>query len=704
MKRMSPRVYVDNLTLISLIYWFLISRPKIGGGAEIWYFNRISSTAKWILKCLAISGYVVDIRQVDYCWGKLRSDDGNAVWNKVAATDLKLICDKVRKGELERSQFLLKLGAHYFERKRLLLYMEKRVYAEIEEFAIYINVVERQVKDRLIESQQVYLLLRSNKWASYLFEYGLEKKVNLVSYPCLPSGLKHDVFRFVYFALSGLPKIFFGAIGTAYKRLSGRSRKEDAKRPIISISHSGFEANGDRGRRHDLFWWLETKIDPACVLLYCSRTDRPMKKDEKAYLEELGLSFIAITPGAIEGSGAPLWKPTWVFYQIGFRLWASVLWAFVGSLLIEKGKIVAYLQYISALVFDFSFWFDFFKTQGIRVNVNYSEFASYNGMACTMALRQLNGISISYQGSNLYDVTTEITPSSDILFSYSSLFVDLWERSKLPTENFVYTGYVFDGVFKEVETRSILERKKLYDRGARFIIAYFDENSSSSRNAIIPNEDARSIYTLLLQKLLTDDTLGLVCKPKKAKNLFERIAGIGSLLDEAMATGRLLFMDNPQTYPSEAGMIADIAIGDLVGTTAALESYLSGAPSILVDAMGMKMHPYYEWGRDSVVFETWADAFKSIAEYRVDPSAMPDFGNWGPIADKFDPFRDGRAGYRMGTYIESLLQNLREGEEATRVIEYANKRYMEIWGPNTIGSDMDEIEILHKTSNDKIGN
>ena len=74
------------------------------------------------------------------------------------------------------------------------------------------------------------------------------------------------------------------------------------------------------------------------------------------------------------------------------------------------------------------------------------------------------------------------------------------------------------------------------------------------------------------------------------------------LLEEAKATRRLLILDNSNVFSVEAALISNMTIGEHVGTIAALKAYLMATPSVLVDALDVKTHPYYEWGEGTVVF------------------------------------------------------------------------------------------------------
>ncbi len=672
---------MDNVTLLSLVCWLKREWPRVGIHGDIWYFTEVSVAARWTLKLLALLGYAhLRTRPAEYIWGHLRSDDGDAIWHQVAIRDLTRICARVRERELQSSVFLRQLVSRYFDRKRLMLYMEKRVYAEMMDEVIPINVVAHQFAEGRGKLARPCLVLGNSRWKAYLLEYCEEKEVDLVFYPCLARGRRQDFLRTAYFTLTRIPHMLSGGLQHIYQRARGRMRQAT----LLTISHTGWAINGDRGGRHDLFWWLQTQIAPEKVMIYCTRPDLPLTENDLSFLEEIGIRFIAIYPGAIRGTKAPLWRTTGTFYVVSAKLCCVVWWALLCGVVADRGRAFSYIRYVNALLFDFAFWYDFFKTQGVRANVNYGEFSGYDGIGCTMALRHLGGVNISYQGSNLYDASVEITPSSDIIFSYSPLFASFWNSLRSPSEHFVYTGYIFDGVFKEVAARAKTQREELQAKGVEFILAYFDETSSHSRDAIITNEDASSVYGLLLQKLLDDETLGLVFKPKKSRDLFRRIADVMPLLEEAKATGRLLVLENSNVFPAEAALIADMTIGELVGTTAALEAYLAGTPSVLVDTLDMRSHPYYDWGEGTVVFADWAAAFAAIAAYRTDQETVLDLGDWSPMVDRLDSYRDGRAGLRVGAYMASLVDNISEGRTREDAIRLANEEFIRCWGVDAV--------------------
>ena len=54
------------------------------------------------------------------------------------------------------------------------------------------------------------------------------------------------------------------------------------------------------------------------------------------------------------------------------------------------------------------------------------------------------------------------------------------------------------------------------------------------------------------------------------------------------------------------------------------------------------------------------------------------------MLEEIDPFRDGRAGERVGTYIRWLVEAFDEGLDRDTVIQKANEKYAAIWGDDKV--------------------
>ena len=55
-------------------------------------------------------------------------------------------------------------------------------------------------------------------------------------------------------------------------------------------------------------------------------------------------------------------------------------------------------------------------------------------------------------------------------------------------------------------------------------------------------------------------------------------------------------------------------------------------------------------------------------------------GDWSSMLEDLDPFRDGRASERMGTYLHWLLESFKDGKDREMAMADAAQRYGELWG------------------------
>jgi len=56
------------------------------------------------------------------------------------------------------------------------------------------------------------------------------------------------------------------------------------------------------------------------------------------------------------------------------------------------------------------------------------------------------------------------------------------------------------------------------------------------------------------------------------------------------------------------------------------------------------------------------------------------------MLDELDPFRDGQAAKRMGTYIKWLIEGFQAGHDRDRTMADAAEKYCGIWGSDKITS------------------
>ena len=66
--------------------------------------------------------------------------------------------------------------------------------------------------------------------------------------------------------------------------------------------------------------------------------------------------------------------------------------------------------------------------------------------------------------------------------------------------------------------------------------------------------------------------------------------------------------------------------------------------------------------------------------------SIPGFGEWSSIIDDIDPFRDGKAAYRVNSFIASLLDGFKVGYKREEILENSVEKYAKLWGYDKISS------------------
>jgi hypothetical protein len=182
-----------------------------------------------------------------------------------------------------------------------------------------------------------------------------------------------------------------------------------------------------------------------------------------------------------------------------------------------------------------------------------------------------------------------------------------------------------------------------------------------------------------------------VLKPKTPRTLRDRLGPVSDLLKRAEETGRCFVFEKgvlQGSYPPcIAALSADIAVcGHLYAATSGVEAALAGIPTLLLDREGWQLSHLYELGKGKVVFCDWDSLWEACNASRSSKGRYDGFGDWSPLLDRIDPFRDGRAAERIGTYLKWLLDGFKAGLKRETVMADAADRYTKIWGQEKITS------------------
>jgi len=254
----------------------------------------------------------------------------------------------------------------------------------------------------------------------------------------------------------------------------------------------------------------------------------------------------------------------------------------------------------------------------------------------------------------------------------------------------VIVGYPKDYASALLRDEAKKLREKLEANGAKKIVFVIDENSGNDSRWHTGHELQRENYSLILEKVLETPWLGVIFKPKRAINLRQRLGQVEKLLDKALATGRCHVFEVSGRYstsapPILAGLASDVCIhGHLGAGTAGLECALEGLPTLLIDRERYSYSKLYDLPKGKVVFQDWPSAIDALMEHFGSSNGVSGFGDWSSIIDELDPYRDGLAAYRMGTYLKWLIDGYDKGLKREDVMLNAARMYEEKWGPDKI--------------------
>ena len=119
-------------------------------------------------------------------------------------------------------------------------------------------------------------------------------------------------------------------------------------------------------------------------------------------------------------------------------------------------------------------------------------------------------------------------------------------------------------------------------------------------------------------------------------------------------------------------------------STAASEAVAAGGRAIHCDLTAMRSHSFYQWGYEKVVFDNMDRMMTALKRYMADPASEPGLGDFSSAMGQIDPFCDGKAGERIGSYIANLLQSFDSDLNRDQAIHKANEDYALKWGQENV--------------------
>lgn len=338
---------------------------------------------------------------------------------------------------------------------------------------------------------------------------------------------------------------------------------------------------------------------------------------------------------------------------------------------------------------DRFYWSKFFRSYGVKLYLSWYKYSN-DHIALSDAISDNGGISINWQMAFDGFEFAECEIHTDIVFSFSSFSVEIEKKLSSNIKYNIITGYPKDYIGPLLKMQAKLVRDKLKSYGAEKIVFVIDENSIDDSRWHTGHELQQENYSYILTKLLETPWLGVIFKPKTAKTLRNRLGSVSKLLAKAVATGRCYIYEESGRHttsasPVLAGLSSDICIhGHLSSGTAALECALENLPTLLIDRERCLSSKLYELEEGKVIFKNWPDTINAVLKHFMTPGGIPGFGDWSAIISDLDPFRDGLAAKRIGTYLHWLIQGFEQGKDREVIMLEAAEKYRGIWGEEMV--------------------
>jgi hypothetical protein len=131
--------------------------------------------------------------------------------------------------------------------------------------------------------------------------------------------------------------------------------------------------------------------------------------------------------------------------------------------------------------------------------------------------------------------------------------------------------------------------------------------------------------------------------------------------------------------PCDTALGSDLTVGYPINS-AVIEGALAGVPGIHIDLTKHHEHFFYNEGYRQIVFDDLGEAMEAINRWIRNPSNEPSLGDHSAVIDQIDPFRDGKAGERMGRYIAWLLEGFDRRLRRHDAVRRASRLYAEQYG------------------------
>jgi len=433
-------------------------------------------------------------------------------------------------------------------------------------------------------------------------------------------------------------------------------------------------------RNYYLFWFPHSGMLPENVVIYLDEQKFALSVEEVKRIRNAGFGLI-FCPRKIFARGeygVPIYtcslKTTLPLTVRYLKLITQMYRLAKDRVAKEQWKI------LSSLFIQLPYWEDFFQSNNIKVKFRFHDIFGVRDIAA-----KLSGVTtLSYHYSNHTDSRITREEICDVFFIWGNRYKKILSPDLSTTGSMIETGYIFDYTFDYLKRKANELRNALKQSNVSYTIGILDENITKSINFF--TEPVIRLYKAVFEYAVSHPEVGIIIKPKReiTTEYLRTFCETSELLSELENQKRIVILDSLK-YPVEAGLASDLVIGVIPDSTAGLECALAGVPMVVYDCTNRgESHPLYRRGHNKIIFDDVRSLIEAINLNRQKPGSIVGFADWADILSLTDPFRDGRANYRIASYIKTLLLKLSNGTGKYQAIRAANEFYKEKFGSDRV--------------------
>lgn len=624
----SGSVYLDELTL-SATYRLLRIRDltnvtvleAIKPGQKLW---------RWLLRKKG-----VDVVEATFFAGHLKTDEGEAIY--LSARRLSGQIALVAAREAVQAEIYLQRLNNAYKRNTIRLFIAKQLHMHIEYWT-----TRALVAQVLCETGRAIIWLKKPT----LFNEGLLSEalpgVDLRFYPTIGVAPLKLVMLWLLDVARDIKLIFVFGYRSRYS-VPAKTQKPS----VLVLQEDNLRAERSlRGQPH----WVDISnpLETFDTFLVEFRGSKFSIAEDASQLSKAGVNILptstfrrALQAMRNDKTVVQVRQDRRTALQAVFRMhgFANKFFLLRVAALLRQAELMGALAlWLNAKVF--------------LIRETYYSFAD----AMQLVATDLNVTTIAYQYSNLGAVSPIMMSTADKFLIFSDMYKTVYQADGIAPQEFLPSGYLYDGVASLVREKAQKHREKLIRAGARFIVCYFDESVQHDRWGLVSTGDHLGELHALANAVLSDPEFGVVVKSQFIHNSPSQLYPKDEVIQAAKATGRYLELmegvHRNDIYPTEAALVADLCVGHKFGATAALEAAIAGVRTVLLDTYGTKTSWDAIYTKADIEYKTMESLMDAITAYRAGSAAQQTLGDWTSILYHFDPYRNGKAVDRLRKVVE----------------------------------------------------